>query len=148
MFKNIVNRLMTYFKVADTASFINQTKLIVSLIINYGYYTREIPFKFNYKTSNIEFIKCKSFKTIQIILRMLTFITTCLNSGNLIYLLYSDQFSKKNPVNMFHAVAGSLFWVGETLHGFNILRGSDSCNWINKIMEYFYELESMCKSAI
>jgi len=145
MFKNIVKRLMRYFEVADSESFINQTKLLISLIINYGYYTREIPFKFNYKTSNIESTKCKNFKTTRIILRLLTFTTSCINLGNLIYLLYNDKFSKKNPVNMFHAVIVTLLWVSEILHGFNILRGSDSCHLVNTIMEYFYELESMCK---
>jgi len=141
MFKYyFVNRIMNKFKCGGSA--VDQTKVIVSFLVNYGYYTGELEYKYNYTTSRIEICKRKGFKVIFILLQVLSFITTILVISNLVWLKYTNQLNTRNPIHAFHTFIGFIIFFTECCHGFNITYAHESIRFVNDTFQYFSVVES------
>jgi len=142
-YRYIVNRVMSKFECGVSA--VDQTKLIVSLLVNYAYYAGEIQYKYNYATSRIEICKRKGFKITFICLQLISLITSILGIGNLIWLKYTNQLHTRNPVHAYHTFMGSIIFFSLCCHWYNFLYANESISFINSTIQYFWMLESKLK---
>jgi len=123
--------------------FVNQSKCIASIAINYGYYAGEFPFKWKRETGRVEASKIHGYGVLFLLLRGFTFITGLVVIGNLLWLNYNKKLSKGNPIHVFHVVVGSTVVFAECCHGYNWAYSSETVSFVNALFGYFTNVEGI-----